>query len=361
MLNVFFDNIIFAIQNIGGISVYWYELTKRLSNYDIEVHNINHQKQTSSLVFGDIHKRGEMLDYKIPIPVKRFLPYFKKLPAHSIFHSSYERFAISKGVININTIHDLGYEIGNMRKGWKRTIHVFFKKIAIKKSHGIICISENTKADFLKFYPYFDPARVKVIYNGVSETYRKLTSSHNGTLKKGLPPKYILFVGARDEYKHFKLCVESIKLLQGYSLVIAGGKELTQNELSYLEDTIPDRYIFFNRITTEDLCVLYNHAVALLYPSEYEGFGIPIVEAMKCGCPVICCKLSSIPEVAGEAAMFIDLAQGVDGVLYAIKSLENNHYREKLMKAGLHQAQKFSWDICARETLDFYKEISKLN
>lgn len=138
-------------------------------------------------------------------------------------------------------------------------------------------------------------------------------------------------------------------------MVIVGGGVLNNDEITLLEHNIPGRYEWLGRLTDEELNLQYNKAYCLIYPSSYEGFGIPIIEAMRAGCPVIAINNSSIPEVAGDAAILIEYAEA-ELVVEAVQSLHTDY--NKLRLAGLSQASHFSWDKCYSATKKIYKELS---
>ncbi|RXJ79188.1 glycosyltransferase family 1 protein [Arcobacter sp. F2176] len=348
-MKIYYDNIIYSLQRAGGISVYWSELTKRLSLLN-DTYFYGHKND--NIFMKDLNidvKKESFINYKIC----RYLDFRKKLPAKSIFHSSYYRIANQKDIINVITVHDFTYEY--FRSGLAKYIHSWQKSRAIKKSDGIICISENTKKDLLKFYPNILEKKIEVIYNGVSDIFKPLDKSLNHlnkTFKELREKKYILYVGDRIGYKNFDLVVNISNKLDVYSLVIIGGGSLKEKE----REKINIEYFHYENISTKDLNVLYNSAFCLLYPSSYEGFGIPIIEAMKAGCPVVSMSKSSIPEVAGDAALLVENINEEDFIKEILKLQDDDLYNSCIRK-GLEQAKKFSWDKCFDDTYAFYKKL----
>lgn len=348
-MKIVYDNIIYSLQKAGGISAYWSELCSRFikSDFDITFYGFKNEN-----IFGkNINQKKESI---IIFRISRYLPFLKKIPKNSIFHSSYYRISNQKDVVNITTVHDFTYEY--YRTGLSRWIHSLQKNRAIRKSDGIICVSENTKKDLLKFYPDIEKEKIQVIYNGVSDDFFQLDNPHKyliGIYEQLQNKKYILYIGDRKGYKNFDIAVKVVEQVCNCILVIVGGGDLSENEKKILKND----YIHYQGISAKDLNILYNNAFCLLYPSSYEGFGIPLLEAMKTGCPVVSTKISSIPEVTGDAGLLVDKVE-VEEFVRAILKLENKEFRYDLIKKGLEQAKKFSWDKCFEETLEFYKEVA---
>lgn len=351
-MQINYDNIIYSLQKAGGISIYWTELIKRIVKKD----NVSFYESQNSNIFRKeiviVTKEESGINFKI----LRYLPFIKKLPYKSIFHSSYYRVALQKDVVNITTVHDFTYEY--FRSGLAKYIHVWQKGFAIKKSDGIICVSENTKKDLIKFYPMIDESKIKVIYNGVGDEFINLENPKEyltDEFERLKDKKYILYIGDRSSYKNFDIAIEVLKKLNNYSFVVVGGQEFSKDELENKID-IKDRVFHFRGIGGDKLNTLYNNAFCLLYPSSYEGFGIPISEAMKARCPVVSTNISSIPEVAGDAGLLVDEIK-VENFIDEIKKLEDSEFRNELINKGLEQSKRFSWDKCFGETYSFYQEV----
>ena len=279
--------------------------------------------------------------------VKRYLNPKVISDKNIIFHSSYYRTAKGPKLKNIVTVHDFTYEL--RMKGLLRYFHIFQKRKALKNADGIICISENTKKDMLELYPYLKNKKIKVIYNGFSSS----DYYHDSNIVR---ENFALFVGARTNYKNFDKAIDIVAATKDVSLVIVGGP-LNENEKNTLNIKLSNRYELYSHISNKELNTLYNKSICLLYLSEYEGFGIPIIEAMSAGCPVLALNKSSIPEVAGEAGVLFS-EYNINDIVSAVHSLRNDqNLRIMQIELGFNNAKRFSWDLCYQETLKFYNDF----
>jgi len=346
-MKLILDNIVFSLQKVGGISVYWFEIIDRLLKTRFHLTFV--QRECDNLLFKKLPKEFFVESYnKTPLIFERFSKInTKSVKSKFIFHSSYFRITKNPNAISVITIHDFIHE--KYYSGIRKYLHVYQKKRAIKNAKALIVISESTKIDLLYYYPNLCKDKIiRMIYNGVSTDFKPISDINK--FKNSF-----LFLGSRESYKNFQFSVISISKLEDFTLTIVG-KNLNNKEFIFLNKYLKNRWILFNDIDNHKLNFLYNESFALLYPSSYEGFGLPLLESMISGCPFIALKSSSIPEVAGKAGYLMDnltFDNFYNGVLY---TLEN---REEIINLGYKQSNDFNWDKCFNQTLELYEEVYK--
>jgi len=347
-MTVFYDNLVYSLQRYGGISTYWYELTTRLlkePELDLRFYETGKELRNICRKKLNIPATQVMHSNRAGILMERFL----NLPANTephLFHSSYFRVPVkTRQTSTVTTVHDFIHDL--YFSGPRVWLHNLMKKKAILQSDVIITVSKHTRNDLLRFYPEVSPEKVKVIYNGVSENYRILENP----LQLSRP--FFLYVGFRDRYKNFDFAMKIAALRPDFDLYVVG-PPLSVAEITLLDKALNGRYKVFSGIDEHLLNELYNGAFCLLYPSEYEGFGIPLLEAMRAGCPFIALNKSAIPEVAGDAGVLLEAAD-LDDAEQALQFIELN--RPVLVNKGLQQVSKFSWSSCYEQTYQLYQSL----
>jgi len=273
-----------------------------------------------------------------------------------------------KNLKTVVTIHDLAFkyfpEMFTRKELCKLNL---LAKMAIERSDKIITISESSKKDILKFYPSVRGDKIKVIYHGFDKSVfaKERDREQEEAIKKksGIFGKYILYVGAIQPRKNLGVLIEAFNTIKDnheyadLKLVLVGEKAWLWEEVFEKINMSPYKkdIITPGKIKFADLGHLMRGAEVFVFPSLYEGFGIPILEAFASRVPVVCSKNSSLPEVAGEAALYFDgynvsdLAQKIESIL------SQRELRKDLVEKGLRQIEKFSWEKCARETLEYIK------
>ncbi|MBE3128196.1 MAG: glycosyltransferase family 4 protein, partial [Actinobacteria bacterium] len=298
---------------------------------------------------------------KIPLKIKRYLSLKNIDKSYNVFHSSYYRYA--KGNIkNVITVYDFMYEKYLNKYNFKRTIHGLQKYLAIKHSDYIIGISKNTLEDMLKHFPEFKNKKMCVVYLGISDDFYPIKNKNNSIKIKNQElfyNSYFFYFGNRRGYKNFGLLIKAYSNLMKNNknipkLIVAGGGSFNKEEMKLLrEKEVLSNITKLKEIDNNELNLLYNYCSGFIYPSLYEGFGMPVLEAMQAGAPVICSNSSSIPEVAGEAAILVDPTDFF-ALEKSLFELFNNNTRKDLIYLGYMQSRKFSWDKMYKETLKIY-------
>lgn len=234
------------------------------------------------------------------------------------------------------------------------------KRRAIEYASAYIAISENTAHDLERFYPVASSRPVRVAHCAAERLFAPATESQVVALlaELDLPRDYCIFIGARDSaYKNAALILDAVALLRPDrrpALLFVGGSPVLEAEL---QARVDNKVVRVASLSDEQLPVAYSGARGLLYPSKYEGFGLPILEAMACGCPVITCRNSSIPEVADEAAIYVGEDDAED-LAAAIASLSDPNMKATYRARGLDRARQFDWARTATEVEHFIREMA---
>lgn len=274
-----------------------------------------------------------------------------------LFHDTRNVLPVKSPCANIVTLHDMAPFIYPETFGWVRRLdHHFNMKNAAGKAMKIITDSEFSRQDIVNVLDVPDE-NVVAVYLGVSDNFKviKDISALNEFRKKySLPEKFILTVGTSQTRKNIPSIIDGFNMVKNttgnsYSLVMAGTKKLLGNS--------DNNVCYLRSISDDELPLLYNCADIYISASSYEGFGLSILEAMACGVPVIAGRNSSVPEVVGDSAMFID-NPGAPGVAQALnKLLSDKPGQTALSERSVYRSEKFSWRKTAKETLDVYKKV----
>jgi len=234
----------------------------------------------------------------------------------------------------------------------------------LRAAHKIIAISECTKQDAVRLYG-IEETKITVIHGGVDSYFSPASPEAAAAvrLRYNLPERYILYVGTIEPRKNLITLLEAYRALRnretGVKLVIVGKKGWRyENFFEKLEEIgLEDDVVFPGFVPDQDLPAVYTMADVFAFPSLYEGFGLPVLEAMACGTPVVCSNTSSLPEVAGKAAVLVS-PQDVRGWREALdRILTSDELRADLRQHGLRQAAGFTWESAARKTCDAYREV----
>ena len=280
--------------------------------------------------------------------------------------------ALSKKAKLVLTIHDLSFELHADTFSFKRRLwhHLINPRALCRKAIKIIAVSESTRMDIIERYRIASH-KVKKIYNGVGDEFQIINKNDPHLLevkeKYHLPFKFIMYLGTIEPRKNIPALVKAFdhfkriggKDVEKYKLVIAGTKGWkTEGILDQMRSAhFTKDIIYTDMITNEDKSYVYNLASLFVYPSFFEGFGLPVLEAMKCGVPVITSNTSSLGEVVGDAGILIDPDRPDELFLAMRQILMDKSLVECLEKRQKWQAFKFSWRTCARELLEVITSI----
>lgn len=366
-MKIVFDSKIFFNQKFGGPSRYYFNLFENLNNINPDTFIVSpfyindylkkseYKKNIYGVNFPKIKFTGSILN-KINSSFSEFL--IKKIKPSIMHTTDYFETYTDKFNPLVVTVHDLIHEIFHSEYAKDKDYRP--KEKILNQADKIVCVSKNTKIDLLKYYQ-IDENKITVIYHG--SNFSNNFKISNITDKIDANIKYFLYVGSRKRYKNFFSFVEVFKknkqIYDEFKIICFGGGKLLNSEKKILMEKNIDlsKLIFFPYNNDELLYKLYKNAYALIYPSIYEGFGMPVLEAMSLGCPVISSNSSSLPEVYGNAALsFSPLSQNeLSNNLEKIVS--DYKLREKLINLGFLQSSKFTWKNCAEETFSLYKRL----
>lgn len=351
----------------SGISRYIYELATRTSQaVDFEVQiaagfyvNKYLEKCSPDLVKGWqiplIPKSGRILNAINTQLSKIWLNQSNPDVVHETYYS--KKRTAPKQCKTVITVHDMIHEkVAHLIPERARKFSLV-KAEAIRRADHIICISENTKQDLIAILD-IDPKIISTIYLGYSlQRYEDFEE----TPKISAP--YILYVGDRRlEYKNFKRLLQSYAsrqvIFDNFKLVCCGVKSFSSDEIAIIRSLgIDDNSLIHISGNDKTLANLYTHASAFIYPSLYEGFGIPPLEAMSFGCPVVCSNTSSIPEVVADAGEYFNPYE-LDSMADALERVLFSTVRAKeLVIKGKERVTNFSWDTCAEQTQLVYNSL----
>ena len=295
--------------------------------------------------------------------------YWNRRLAHDgidVYHSPF--FYLPYGIKGkvILTIHDVRFL---KFPGTYKTARYFFIKEAVprsaKRADVILASSESTKKDLVDMLG-LPGSKISVVHLGVSRIFRAVKD--NSLLEKirarlGLPEKYILYIGEFSAHKNLRRIIEAYKMLKDRDkieekLVMVGSGRQNEAMAGLIKELGLEDHVFFTGfVSRDDLPAIYNMGRVLVFPSLYEGFGFPALEAMACGVPVVTSNISSMPEVAGDAALLVDpfKTEEIRESIYSI--LKDNALASDLRQRGLKRAEIFSWENTVSRTLEVYKTL----
>jgi glycosyltransferase involved in cell wall biosynthesis len=373
-LQVLMDGIIFELQSQGGISRIFQETIPRMCEID-DTFRVT--------LFGDKHTKQPLPEHthintvsistyrQFLRPGSLWMPVITQLRDSArqrrlgggfgqIWHSTYYTFPKNWAGRQVLTIHDMIYELfvdlfNSRDDHWIRT----YKRLCIQNADIVICDSESTKNDMVEYYRLKDK-EIRIVYPAYSPVFKPIGLAEVNTIFQNTKP-FILYVGRRLRHKNF------IQMLRAYSvwpsrntvdLFIVDRTPWSNQEIKLLEELgIRGSVQLQLGINDQELCQLYNQAEAFIYPSLYEGFGIPLLEAMACGCPVIASRIPSTFEIAGEIPIYFE-PNSIDGLCESLDAAISSGKNTPRVQQGLEKVGGFSWERTAQKILTVYREVS---
>lgn len=365
-MQVLYDHQNFSNQKYSGISRYFVELIKNChlsdaqhstvfsNNYYLHVEYPNQFK----MFFPEMEFKGKLW------LLNKINKYYsiKKIQNsdYDVFHPTYyDPYFLNylRGKPFILTVHDMIHE-KYPQYFPKSDQTAENKKILAQKSAKIIAISENTKNDLIK-YCDISEGKIQVVYHGNS-----LNLNDKKQPKLKLPKNYILFVGQRGGYKNYSRFITAVSELlindRELFVVCVGGGELLESELFHLRELRIENRVLQINLDDESLAFVYSKALAFVFPSIYEGFGFPVLEAFSCRCPLVCSHTSSLPEIADQGAVYFDPLSQISIYNSVKKVIYDDQLKLKLTKIGTKRLELFTWDKTAKATQDIYYQITTM-
>jgi glycosyltransferase involved in cell wall biosynthesis len=364
-MRIAYDHQIFGWQKYGGVSRYFYEIASRMPlacDCSVKIYaplfvNAYLKEKplpsTMGLPFVHIPKSGRAMQI-ITAPLVKYL-LRRDMP--DILHETYyyeNKLAYPK-TKTILTVFDMVHEkYSSCYRSGDRTASI--KKKAVMRADHIICISENTRKDLIEILNV-DYNKTTVVLLGNS-----IVPSINGESRRLIPLPYIAYVGLRGGYKNFanllRAYASSNWLRKNFVIACFGGGPLGEGEYKIMSSlNIPVSTVIQIDGGDDELSDFYRYAEIFVYPSLYEGFGIPPLEAMGLDCPVACSNTSSVPEVVGNAGVYFNPID-IDDMRNSIETvLSDSILRAKLVVAGRERIKEFTWDKCTKETLNAYQHL----
>lgn len=361
-IKILYDPQMFDLQNYGGITRYFANLIKGIQQSGIFetrlplIYSTNYcvrdfpQRIKNNLIRSLIKKLFKRNKWNLNLASSEI-----RKNDFDLFHATYYNPYFLKDLKKplVVTVHDMIHENYPSLFGDAPEV-IQQKKTVIEAADLLIAISNYTKQQILKYYPHLEN-RIKVVYHGIPET--EITPATDS-----LPEKYLLYVGDRTtKYKNFIPFVSAIAPLlksnSGLKLICAGGNDFNTSELNNFNQLGISAEISQLNATDAQLVQLYQQAMVFIYPSLEEGFGLPLLEAFKNGCPIACSDSSCLPEVGGNAVSYFDPLN-----LHAIhacidKLITDPKLREKRRLDGYQQVKLFTFEKCLNETIACYQSL----
>jgi glycosyltransferase involved in cell wall biosynthesis len=335
MTSITVDDIIYELQAFGGARDFWEQLTRRLdADPRLDV----------------THTSGRSLARVLPVRATT-----------KVLHSSHFRVPLRRSTKCVSTIHDLTYELGHVH-GKGRLLNLWERRRAVQRADAIVCISTHTRDALAEHYSSSIRSDVPIVTIPHGRTYRAPTGAPlPDSFQRGRG--YVLHVGNRRGYKNFSTALRAYarsSLVKDGIQLWCTGSHFSPDEIAEIEQVGVDRESVrdIGFVDSATLGLLYEHAIGLVYPSSYEGFGLPPLDAMSLGCPVIASDNSSVPEVVGNAGLLVDPTD-IEGFTRSMDALLDLSVTEELRQAGRTRALDFDWRRAADDHAALYLALDE--
>lgn len=357
-----------------GVGRYAYNLARALADTFPE------QRQRLLLDPRAYNSRFDLLDLTrrpnveaFPLSVSVFSPQEQNLGRNArllfdarLWYSPYYALPLSLPVPSVVTLADVTPLVlpGEMPNPVKRTMFRFLNQQAARRARAVVTVSNASRYD-LENVLRVPPEQIVVIPEAADPAFRPAANADVTNMRAalGLPPIYALYVGSNKPHKNLLRLMEAWEYVQTDAVLVVAGvwdKRYPEAKQFATRFGLRDRVLFRHNIAENVLPILMSGARAFVFPSLHEGFGLPPLEAMACGTPVVCAAVSSLPEVVGEAALVFDPFNVQDMVDALSLVLDNANLRFQLREKGFQQAQLFSWERAARETMGLFQYVGNL-
>ncbi len=354
----------FLIKNrLEGIGWFTYETLKRITS--------NHPEHSFIFFFDRAYPKEFIFSNNVTPEIlfpsarhpflwyywfERAIPRAIKKHQPDLFISTDGYLSLSASTKTLLVMHDLSFEhYPNDVPFTARKYYKYFSKRYAKKANRLVTVSEYTKNDIIKTYGIAED-KIDIVYNGVNEVFKPLNQADKQNIKDRYTrgADYFIYVGSLHPRKNILSLLKAFEQYKRTSqsdikLVIVGRKAWKNSDMLGFYNSMKHKQdvIFTGHLLMEELCLVLGTALALVYISYFEGFGIPLLEAMYCDVPIITSNVTSMPEVAGKAALLVD-PFSIDEITAAMKKIaEDETLRKKLIMEGIKQREKFSWDKSA--------------
>jgi len=362
-----------AVHQNAGIARYAESLARALLTYHGQEHKFslfyNRDRQVKPLAgLEGIPTRTIYAGYKpwrmaVWLGQLAGIDFNRLLSDAELFHATEHLLMPLRDIPTVLTVHDLIY---HLFPAYHKRLNYWYLNVAmplfVRRADALITISESSKRDLVRIY-HVPEEKITVIYEAASPNFGPVPTEHVAEVKAryGLPERYLLALGTIEPRKNLIRLVEALRSLRqkdrALSLVIVGSRGwLYQGFFQHLEKLdVPKAVLLSGYVPDADLPAVISGAAAYVLASFYEGFGLPILEAMACGTPVVCSNTSSMPELGGDAARYFDPYNTESMVAAIANVLEDGNLRAEMRERGLAQAARFSWQRTAKETLAVYE------